>query len=495
MDKQNAVVIGGGLGGLSAAISLAKENYSVTVIEKNNHLGGKLNQSQKKGFTFDLGPSILTMPHIFEHLFAMHGKTMADYVNIKPVRPHWRNIFEDKTILDLHETLKKTVKKNKSLSENDLQELQAFYRYAEKKYRFAKKVLFDHQSERKRDTLKHYNPLKIIPDSDMFNTMNDGVKKYINNPHMQDTLNFFIKYVGASPFEAPAVMNLLPYIQWEFDLWHVEGGMFNLSKALEKLAREVGVHFMLNSEVKSITKSAAGIDGLNLSDGSTIGTDVVVSNMEAIPFYEKISKEAESLIQPYRDTYPPSASGFAMHLGVDRTYDVLAHHTIFHAESSKAHFDALFHSNLLSNDPSIYVVAPMKSDSTLGPKDHEIIKVLPHVPSLSKERDFSQADYDAFRETVLDKLERMGLNDLRKHIVTEETWTPHTIKDAYYSNGGSIYGTLAHKEKNMGFKVPKQSKFYKNLFFVGDATNPGGGMPMVVLSGQQVAKQIKRRHK
>jgi len=490
MSKKEVVIIGAGLGGMSAAISLAKESrFKITLVEKNAHLGGKLNVLEKDGFSFDLGPSIFTMPHIFEDLFTMHGKLMENYFELVPVRPHWRNFFEDATVIDLTDKIDDMIKNHK-IEQKDIDELKAFLKYAEKVYDFSDKTYFQHQSERKLDTLKYYNPIKIIKDADMFHTMDEGVRNYISNPYMIDILNFFIKYVGSSPYDAPAILNLLPYIQWKFDLWYVKDGMFNLSKGLEKLIHELNIKVIKDVEVKSVEKSSNQIHYVRLSNDKTLQADIVVSNMEVIPFYKTITKEKPEFIKPYEEKYGPACSGFALHLGVDKTYPQLAHHNFFFSNEPRVHFDKIFHKHQLTDDPTIYLVAPMKTDPSQGPKNHEIIKILPHIPVLDEDKPFTDEEYAKFKDYVLDKLERMGLKDLRKHIVTEELWTPDTIQSMYYSNRGAIYGVVSDKAKNMGFKTPKRSEKYKNLFFVGGSTNPGGGMPMVVLSGQQVAKQI-----
>ena len=494
MQKKKVVIIGAGLAGMSAAITLAKaQQYEITIVEKNAHLGGKLNVLHKDGFTFDLGPSIFTMPHLFENLFTMHNKTMSDYFELVPVRPHWRNFFEDKTVIDLTANVD-DMSINPAISKTDIEALISYLDYTKTLYEFTNKTFFEHQSERKLDTLKYYNPLKIIQDSDMFSTMDDGVRKHIKNPYMIDILNFFIKYVGSSPYDAPAILNLLPYIQWAFDLWYVKGGMFNLSKGLEKLIHELDITVLTNHEVTSIEQSNQSITNVIINHATTLPTDIVISNMEVIPFYKHITKETPAFIQAYEKKYGPSCSGFALHLGLNKTYPQLAHHNVFYANQQKQHFDKIFHEKTLTNDPTIYLVAPMKTDPTQGPKDHEIIKILPHIPVLSEDKPFTESDYATYKDNVLSKLERMGLTDLRKHIVTEELWTPHTIQSMYYSNQGSIYGVVSDRKVNMGFKTPKHSKKYRNLYFIGGSTNPGGGMPMVVLSGQQVVQQIKQRH-
>lgn len=492
MDKQKVTVIGGGLGGISAAISLARHRgqFEVTLIEKNSHLGGKLNVLEKDGFSFDLGPSILTMPHIFEELFKMHGKKMEDYVTISRVEPHWRNFFEDGKILDLEGDIEKMKQEPSCLSESEVGDLRTFMEYSRELYEFSDAVYFKNQSEKLLDIFKHYNPFKILGKSDYFSTMDQGVRKRIKNEYMVDILNFFVKYVGSSPYDAPAILNLLPYVQWEFGLWYVDGGMYNLAKGLEKLASEVGVEILKETEVTGITREGSRITGVELNSGETLGTDIVVSNMEVIPFYEKISRESDDSIKPYRDKYGPACSGFALHLGVDREYEQLRHHNFFFSKDPEAHFRKIFHERGLTKDPTIYLVAPMKTDKGQGPKGCEVIKILPHIPVVDDENPFTEADYGEYKENVLLKLERMGLTDLRKHIVTEELWTPETIRDMYYSNKGAIYGVVSDKEKNKGFKTPKRSEFYSNLFFVGGSVNPGGGMPMVALSGQQVVDQI-----
>ncbi len=493
--KKKAIVLGAGLGGLSAAISLAQLNeYEIHVLEKNSHRGGKLNIIEKDGFKFDLGPSIVTMPYIFEKLFTMHGKRMEDYLIFEPVFPHWRNFFEDGTILDITSTLDEMLS-NVTLTSKDLEELKAFYDYSEKLYKFSNAVLFENQSERKLDTMKHYPLTHIISDSDMFHTMDEGVRTYISNPYLIDILNYFIKYVGSSPYDAPAVLNLLPYIQWKFGLWYVKGGLFEISNALTTLAHELNITFHHNVQIVDAKMDSKKITALISQDGTHYEADLFISNMEVIPFYKFITKESSSFLKPYEKKYGPACSGFALHLGVNRTYPQLAHHNFFYSKNSKQNFDNIFHHNILNEDPTIYLVAPMKSDPDLGPQGSEIIKILPHIPVIDPNHPFTDQDYETFKHHVLDKLERMGLTDLRKHIVVEETWTPHTILEAYQSNQGSIYGVVSDKNKNMGFKTPKFSSKYKNLFFVGGSVNPGGGMPMVILSGQQVVEQIKTKIK
>jgi len=486
--KPHVVVIGAGLGGLSAAISLATEGFSVDLLEKNDKVGGKLNILEKDGFTFDLGPSILTMPHIFQALFDRAGKNMADYINIQTVEPHWRNFFEDGSTLDLSSDPVIMKQELDKLGPNTAKEFEEFLAYSKKLCEITEQGYFEHGLDSFWELLKHYGPVRSLLEFDVFRSMDQGVRRFIKDPKLVDVLNYFIKYVGSSPYDAPALMNLLPYIQFGYGLWYVKGGMYGIAEGLQKLAEELGVNIRVNSEVAEIQHKAGRATAVRLLDGTVIAADIVVSNMEVIPAYKKLlnnEKEAKRL-----QRFEPSCSGLVLHLGVDTIYPQLAHHNFFYSDHPREHFNAVFHDNKLSDDPTIYLVAPVKSDLTQAPPGCEIIKILPHIPHLNPEQPLTAEDYAALRERVLIKLERMGLTDLRKHIVCEEYWTPIDIEQRYYSNQGSIYGVVADRFKNLGFKIPQRSKDISNLYFVGGSVNPGGGMPMVTLSGQLVRDKI-----
>ena len=483
------VVIGAGLGGLSAAISLASEGFSVQLLEKNDKVGGKLNILTKDGFTFDLGPSILTMPHIFADLFSRVGKDMADYVQIQKVEPHWRNFFEDGTTVDLTEDINAQRRELDKLGPNAADEFTRFMAYSKKLCTETEAGYFAKGLDGFWDLLRFYGPIRSLLSFDVFRSMDQGVRRYISDPKLVDILNYFIKYVGSSPYDAPALMNLLPYIQYQYGLWYVKGGMYSLALAMERLAIELGVEIRLNTEVEEIQTQNDRASAIRLNNGEILPADIVVSNMEVIPAMQKLLHSSNVELKKMQ-RFQPSCSGLVLHLGVDRIYPQLAHHNFFYSAHSHEHFDAVFHSGRLSDDPTIYVVAPVKSDPKLAPEGCEIIKILPHIPHINPDKPLSPEDYLALRERVLIKLERMGLTDLRKHIVTEEYWTPHDIEARYYSNQGSIYGVVADRYKNLGFKAPQRSSQLKNVYFVGGSVNPGGGMPMVTLSGQRVRDKI-----
>ena len=488
-DKRRVAVIGAGLGGLSAAISLATEGFEVELIEKNDKVGGKLNILRKDGFTFDLGPSILTMPHIFEALFTRAGKSMRDYVEIQKVEPHWRNFFEDGTTIDLTPDTGAMRRELDKLGPEAAEQFARFMAYSQRLCSETEAGYFAKGLDSFWELLRFYGPLRSLLSFDVFRSMDQGVRRFVSNPKLVEILDYFIKYVGSSPYDAPALMNQLPYIQFEYGLWYVSGGMYGLAEAFERLALEMGVKIRLNAEVSEIRHDGSRASAICLKDGEVLPADIVVSNMEVIPAMKRLLNSSEKDSKKMR-RFAPTCSGLVLHLGVDRLYPQLAHHNFFYSDNPRKHFDAIFHRRRLSDDPTIYLVAPVKSDPMQAPPGCEIIKVLPHIPHLDPDHPIAPEAYLAFRERVLIKLERMGLTDLRKHIVSEEYWTPHDIQTRYYSNRGSIYGVVADRYLNLGFKAPQRSSQLANLYFVGGSVNPGGGMPMVTLSGQLVRDKI-----
>lgn len=485
--RKKVIVIGAGLGGLSAAISLAQEGYQVEVFEKNAKIGGKLNVLTEQGYTFDLGPSILTLPHIFERLFQRSGRRLADYIPIRPLRPHWRNFFEDGTVLDLVPEADLMDAELRKVGQ-DPQRFKEFLDYAGQLYDLVNAGYFEQGLDNVRDFQRFYGLFDFLK-FDLFRTMHGGVARFIDEPHVRDVLDYFIKYVGSSAYDAPAFMNCLPTIQFRYDLWYVDGGLYHIALGLRRLMDELGIPVHLNSEVATIRTQGDRVIGITTAEGVPHEADVVVSNMEVIPAHETLLPPDDVARRRLR-RFEPACSGLILDLGLDISYPQLAHHNFFYSGEQRGHFDAVFKKGVLSDDPTIYLVAASKTDPTVAPPGCDCLKILPHIPCLNEKQPLTEADYMAFKDQVVIKLERMGLKDLRKHIVFEHVWTPRDIQRQYYSNRGSIYGVVADKWKNFGFKAPKQDARYANLFFVGGSVNPGGGMPMVVLCGQNVCRKI-----
>ncbi|MET3574392.1 phytoene desaturase family protein [Bhargavaea ullalensis] len=489
-SRKSVLIIGGGLGGLSSAISLAQKGYRVSLFEQNEHIGGKLNRKEQDGFGFDLGPSILTMPHVFERLFTRSGKQMADYIPTTRLGLEWRSFFPDNSKIDLYGDLQQMLRQNDLLEEQDIREYKELLDYSRKIYEITEQGYFREGLDTTAEVIRHHGPIRSIRGFDLFSTMYEGIEKRISNEKFRTMLSYFIKYVGSSPYDAPAVLNMMISMQHDQGVWYVPGGMHGIAEGLGRLARELGVEIHTGVRITRLTDDGSGsVVAAEMSDGPSRTADWFVSNMEVIPLYKKLLDVDVKYIRKLEKRFEPSASGLVLHLGVSREYPQLRHHNFFFSEDLKGNMEDIFHHGRLPEDPTIYLVNPNKTDPAQAPPGHENLKILPHIPHI-QDVPFTEEDYRAFRERVLAKLERMGLEGVREHIVTEDMWTPEDIRRVYGSDRGSIYGTLSDKKKNRGFKHPKKSELFSNLYFAGGTVNPGGGMPMVTLSGQQVANKI-----
>jgi diapolycopene oxygenase len=489
---KRVVVIGAGLGGMSTAIMLARNGFDVTILEKNAQIGGKLNRLQTMGFSFDLGPSIFTLPQIFRPIFEGDGKRLEDYIMLQRVDPQWRNFFEDGAVLDLWEDREKMHAELARFGPRAFEEYEEFLAYSRRQYEIVERGYLRQGFDTFSQFVRFYG-WKDASGLDYLRSMSGSINKRISNRYLRDIFEYFSKYVGSSALDSPAFMNLMPNIQMEFGLWYIAGGLYELAQAFRKRLEETGVTVSLDQRVLRIEHSGNTVTGVLVqgSDGDsrTIAADYVVSNMEVTPAMQWLLRSPAAVMKRLR-RFEPSCSGIILHLGLDRVYPQLAHHNFFYSNDLHAHFRRVFREGKLPDDPTLYVVAPTRTDPSQAPPGCDNIKILPHIPYIDDRHPYTREDYIAFKELCLDKLERLGLTGLRRHIVVEDFWTPFDIEARYGSNRGSIYGVVCDRRRNFAFKAPKQSKQFRNLFFVGGSVNPGAGMPMVTLGGQHVARMI-----
>lgn len=487
--SKKVIVVGGGLGGLAAAASLAADGFEVSLFEKNAHLGGKLNEVEIDGFKLDLGPSIIILPHLFRRIWERAGKTMEDYVQFEEVVPQWRSFWEDGTVIDLHPDMARMERELERFG-RAADGYWAFMEYSRMLWKFAEEAYMERGADTIGEVMRGYNPLDVAKRTDILSSMDAGVGRYVKEPHLRDMLNFFIKYVGSSAYDSPALMNLLPYSQLGYGLWYVTGGMYNLARGLRRLLEDLGVEYHLGAEVTRIEKSGDQVTGIQTADGQRHEADIIVSNMEIIPAYKELLGDGDRLkIKAYERIFEPACSGLVMHLGLNKIFPQVHHHGFVFSRDPRQHWASVHHKKELPEDPTIYLVSPTVTNPDLAPKGHSILKLLPHIP-YSQDPPFTQAAYDALKERCYDKLERIGLTGLRDAIVLEDVLTPEDLQRMYYSNRGAIYGIVSNRKQNFALRAPKQSTIYENLFFVGGSVNPGGGTCMVVLSGQKAADQI-----
>jgi phytoene desaturase len=323
-------------------------------------------------------------------------------------------------------------------------------------------------------------------------TLDAHVKSYFRSPKLQQLFNRFATYNGSSPFQTPATFALIPYVEFGLGAWYVRGGMYQIPKALEELAKELCVDIKTNCAVEKILIENKKAVGVRLENNEILRSDFVVTNADAIETYRNLidTKERKSFPDKKLEKIEPSCSGFVLLLGIKKQFPQLAHHNIFFSDNYKAEFDQIFKQLKPAISPTVYVCATSRTDETQSPRDCENLFVLVNAPYTSDKTDW-QTEAKPYRDFIVKKLESFGLEDLEKSIEFEQIITPEDFEKEYNANKGSIYGISSNGIFSAFLRPPNKARDIENLYLVGGATHPGGGIPLVLLSGKFAADLIK----
>jgi phytoene desaturase len=486
------LVIGAGLGGLSVAIRLARQGRRVTVLEKNERIGGKMNVWVDKGYTFDTGPTLLTMPFVVEDLFASVGKRLEDHLELVRVDPICRYFFPDGVRLEAFSDNGRMEEEIRRISPPDVVHFRRFMEHAEGIYRAAAgPFLFTGlTSLGPRGILKNLKNLASVFRIDPFRTLNSAVTSYFDDPHLRQLFNRFATYNGSSPFLAPATLAIIPYVEMRMGGWYVRGGMFRLAQALGNIALEEGVEIRTGVEVIGIVEKGGAAAGVLTAGQGFLPADGVVSNADALYAREHLLVKGQEAVRRYGRDH--SLSGFVMLLGVRKTYPVLSHHNIFFSADYRAEFEALFNDQRPAGDPTVYAAVSSVHDPGHAPTGCTNLFVLVNAPALSPRVNWDD-EKGLYRETVLRKLERFGVEVTGRDIVTENFITPLDFERRYHAQRGAIYGSSSNSRMAAFRRPPNRAREMKNLYFVGGSSHPGGGIPLVLLSGKIVADLVQEQ--
>jgi phytoene desaturase len=489
---QEIIIIGAGLGGLSAACRLAKSGFSVTILEKNETVGGKVNTVESNGYRFDTGASLLTMRRVLEDLFIFCGKRIEDYLEIVPCEPICRYFWSDGTTLDASADLQKTESEIEKIEPNDAVNFRKYLTDSRRKYEIAEKTFLAHSLNDLPRLLrpKFFRDLAAISS---LKTLDKHNRQYFSSAKLQQLFNRFATYNGSSPFETPATFALIPYVEFGLGAWYVKGGMYEIPKALEKLALESGVKIFTESAVEKIVIENGKAVGVRVGSEIT-SADFIIANSDAIETYRNLinAKDRKKFSNRKLEKREPSSSGFVLLLGVKKKYRQLAHHNIFFSDDYKAEFEQIFREKRPAMNPTVYVCASSVTDETQAPAGHENLFVLINAPYTSDKTDW-QKEAKPYRDLIIKNLENFGLSDLENSIDFERIITPEDFQKKYATNHGSIYGISSNGIFSAFLRVPNKAKDIENLYFAGGATHPGGGIPLVLLSGKMAAEMITRQ--
>ncbi len=491
--SKKVIIIGAGLGGLATAIRLAAKGYAVTILEKNANVGGKVNTFETNGYKFDTGASLLTMPHVLAELFEAASRRLADYLELVRLEPICRYSWTDGTQFDASEDLAKTESEIAKIEPQDVAGFRRFIADSKRKYEIAERTFLAHALN---DLPKLLRPryARDLAAISSLQTLDSHVSKYFKSPKLRQLFNRFATYNGSSPYEVPATFALIPFVEFGLGAWYVRGGIYQIPTALAKLAAELGVEVKTNQEVAQILIENHKTIGVELSTGEIILSDFVVANSDAIETYRNLitAESRPSLTNKKLDKIEPSCSGFVLLLGAKKRFPALAHHNIFFSDDYRAEFDRLFKEKRPAKNPTIYVCATSRTDETQAPENCENLFVLVNAPYTSEKTDWP-AESKPYRDLIVKKLESFGLTNLEHSIEFEQIITPADFETKYLANRGSIYGVSSNGIFSAFLRPPNQARDIKNLFFAGGVTHPGGGMPLVMLSGKMAAEMIARQ--
>jgi phytoene desaturase len=457
------------------------------VLEQNQAAGGKMGELRAGGYRWDTGPSVITMRHVLEDLFAAAGRDMSDYVTLQPVEPLTRYFYPDGHIFDASRALTRVLAQIRQIDERDVEGYLEFLAYVARLHRIVGPVFIYDLPPRLSSFFK-VAPLDALR-VDGLRTMSQAINQHVKSPHLRQLLGRFATYVGASPYQAPATLNVIAHVELNQGVWYPVGGIYRIAQALTRLAEEVGVEIRTGCGVRSIEVRDSQVEGVTLDNGVHLPAAAVVANVDVATVYDTLlpaSAASSGRLEGLRKA-ELSCSGFILLLGVRGAHPELAHHNIFFSSDYPREFQEIFEKGVPPVEPTVYVAITSKTSSEDAPPGRENWFVSVNVPALGPAWDWGTRA-GTYRQQVLEHLARRGF-DIRRHIEVEKMVTPADLERLTGARRGALYG-ISSNQRWSAFRRPhNRAQDIRGLYFAGGTTHPGGGVPMVLLSGQ-VASQL-----
>jgi phytoene desaturase len=485
---KSVTVVGGGLGSLTGAIRLAKLGYQVSLFEKNANLGGKINEYRQDGYQFDMGPSLLTMPSVLDEFFQSIGYRTSQFLDVIPLEPITRYFFPDQNKLDIYSNQEKMARELDRLFPDQRDAYFQFLQYTKSIYNTAAKVFLHKPIHEWRKLLSKDILLSLLQiyKIDPCRSVHQANSEIFSNEDLIQLFDRYATYNGSNPYRAPATLNIIPYVENVLGGYYLKSGMYQLVRVLEKIAGELGVEIHKSAKVEKIVHANGKVHGIQVnkeiifSDYVLCGADVIETHNHLIDGYNTVRQKLDRL--------EPSLSGMVFLWGVKKKHPELLHHNIFFSQDYQREFRQIFNDLQPPDDPTIYVSITSKSDPEHAPANGENWFVLLNMPYLAEDQNWSAAT-EKMRLAVYKTLKRNGI-DIESSIELEKVLIPPDFYQLNGSNRGSIYG-ISSNSRWTAFKRPaNRSRILKGLYFAGGSTHPGGGIPLVMLSGKMAAELI-----
>jgi phytoene desaturase len=492
----NIVIIGAGIGGMSAAARLAKAGHEVTIYENSDRSGGKCRTEWFGDYAFDTGPSLLTLPAVYRDLFLKTGKRIEHVLNIKPVDPAFNYHFSDGSSvlfpnLSNPNTYNEIEKSYGLVASNQWKEL---IDRAERMWEVSREPFIESELNSIFSLLKRKNLLRDIKEIAPFTSLRKLSEKLKLDPHLQMIVDRYATYTGSDPRSAPAVLLTIAFVESTFGAWHIEGGVGQLSTALEQRCSDLGVKFKFSTLVSQILVNNNHATGIKTSDGKEFKADLVVANSDAEYIYNKLLANNVNAARSERRKLKfatKSLSGFSLLLGLDNSKGKavpIDHHNVYFPNNYDAEFDDVFTKQIPVQDPTIYICAP-KDPRMTKEENKEAWFVLVNAPRHQVVGGWDWREGGAeYAQKIIKKLDDLGLN-VSSRLDFMKYRTPADLENYAMAPGGSIYGSSSNSAASAFLRTKNRSKI-KGLFCVGGSSHPGGGLPLVGISAEIVANAI-----
>jgi phytoene desaturase len=488
---KNVIIIGSGMGGLAAALRLAHQGFTVTVLEKQARFGGRSNIIEEQGFRVDTGPTILVMKDTLEDTYRAIGQDINQRISFTQLDPNYRIYYHDNTYIDLFSNMAQLAQEVERISPGASHRLFRFIGESAKKFELGMAFVdrnFDHITDLA-------NPValgRLLSTGAQQNLFRQVAAFFNGNDKLSKAFSFHSMFLGLSPFDALAMYSLITYADLALGMWYPQGGIYSIIEDMVTLGRDLGVTYRLQAPVEEILVANGRANGVRLQGGETLAADIVISNADLPYTYQKLVpaqyRKGYSDARLQRMQY--ACSGYLLYLGVDKTYTNVRHQALYFSEDYRANLDAIFKTKTLPAAPSFHMNIPTVTEPGLAPPGHSLIYVLAPMPNLTAQIDWEQAAPQV-RDQLLDQIEKLVDPDLRRHIIWEKEYCPTDFQNDINAVHGTAFGSLAQNFFQSAYFRPHNiARNISGLYFVGQGTYPGIGMPMVHLSAKLVAERI-----
>lgn len=491
MPNKHVVVLGAGFAGLSAATHLAHLGYQVTILEKNTTPGGRARKFEAEGFVFDMGPSWYWMPDVFESYFGHFGKKPSDYYDLIRLDPSYTVVFGQDQFVEIPANLGELRALLESMEPGVGPKLDEFLDQAAYKYKVGIQDLVYRPS---RSLFEFTNP-KLLADiirMDVFQSMAKHVRKFFKDENIIRLMEFPVIFLGETADNIPALYSLMNYADIALGTWYPMGGMHEIIKGMVKLAEEKGVDIRLGADVSKINVQNGQAKSVVLKSGETIEADVVIAGADYHHVDSKLlAPEYRNYDEKYWDKRVMAPSSLLFYIGVDKKLDNLTHHVLFFDEQMGPHADAIYKNPRWPERPLFYLSAASKTDPSVAPEGKEnLVILIPLAPDLEDGEEIREKYFNI----VMDRLEKLTGQEIRSHIIYKRSYAHSDFKADYNAFKGNAYGLANTLFQTAILKPSLKSKKVKNLYYTGQLTVPGPGVPPTIISGHVVAREVMKEN-